>query len=69
MNRTRFPACVIACLLASPPVLAAEPEAAPAFEWAVSAGGTLHDKTRGIALDAEGNVLLTGEFTGMADLR
>lgn len=38
----------------------------PRFEWVVSAGGTLHDKTRGIAVDAEGNVLLTGEFTGTA---
>src|SRR4051794_35202196 len=66
MNRTRFSACVVACVLASQPVRAAEPEATPTFEWAISAGGTLHDKTRGIALDAEGNVLLTGEFTGTA---
>jgi len=66
MSGTRFSVCIAACLLASQPARAAEPEAAPTFEWAVSAGGTLHDKTRGIALDAEGNVLLTGEFTGTA---
>ena len=66
MNGTRFLVCIAVCLLASQPVRAAEPEAAPTFEWAVSAGGTLHDKTRGIALDADGNVLLTGEFTGTA---
>lgn len=66
MNGTRFSACVVACLLASQPARAAGPEATPTFEWAFSAGGTLHDKTRGIALDADGNVLLTGEFTGTA---
>ena len=49
-----------------PSPLHPKPEAAPTFEWAISAGGTLHDKTRGMALDAEGNVLLTGEFTGTA---
>ena len=46
--------------------LAAEPKTPPTFEWVVSAGGTLHDKTRGIAVDPAGNVLLTGEFTGTA---
>lgn len=40
--------------------------ASPEYEWAVAAGGSQHDKVRGIALDAEGNVLLTGEFTGAA---
>ncbi len=44
----------------------ADPEAPAGFEWAISAGGTQHDKTRGIAVDPEGNVLLTGEFTGTA---
>lgn len=39
---------------------------APSFEWAIAAGGTLHDKTRGIAVDPDGNILLTGEFTGTA---
>lgn len=45
---------------------ASEPETPPSFEWVVSAGGTQHDKTRGIALDPEGNIFLTGEFTGAA---
>ncbi len=45
---------------------AAEPQTPPKFAWAISAGGTQHDKTRGIAVDATGNVLLTGEFTGTA---
>ncbi len=38
----------------------------PEFEWVISAGGALHDKTRGIATDGQGNVFLTGEFTGTA---
>lgn len=45
-------------------LLADEPQSPPTFAWAISAGGTQHDKTRGIAVDAAGNVLLTGEFTG-----
>ena len=36
----------------------------PDFAWAVSAGGKLHDKTRCVALDAQGNIFLTGEFAG-----
>ncbi len=43
-----------------------EPARPPEFEWTISAGGALHDKTRGLAVDSEGNVLLTGEFTGTA---
>jgi len=46
--------------------IAEESETPPSFEWAISAGGTLHDKTRGIAVDPAGNILLTGEFTGTA---
>lgn len=49
--------------LAAARALADEP---PAFEWAIAAGGSQHDKTRGIAVDADGNILLTGEFTGTA---
>ncbi len=40
------------------------PETAPDFAWAVSAGGKLHDKTRCVAVDAAGNIFLTGEFAG-----
>lgn len=47
-------------------VSAAEPQTPPTFAWAISAGGKQHDKTRGIAVDSAGNVLLTGEFTGTA---
>lgn len=43
-----------------------EPPMQPSFEWVISAGGSQHDKTRGIAVDPEGNILLTGEFTGTA---
>ena len=42
---------------------AATPEAAPAFEWATSAGGLKNDKTRCINVDAEGNIFLVGEAT------
>ena len=44
-------------------VIAAPPETAPAFEWAASASGVKNEKTRGIAVDREGNVFLTGEAT------
>ena len=40
--------------------------AGPEFDWAISAGGKLHDKVRGLAVDPSGNILLTGEFTGEA---
>lgn len=53
-------------LLTATALNAAEPEPAPIFDWGISAGGTLHDKTRGLAVDPDGNVLLTGEFTGTA---
>lgn len=38
------------------------------FSWAGSMGGTAYDIGRSISLDAAGNVLLTGEFQGTADL-
>jgi len=38
---------------------AAEKETPPQFEWVIQAGGKLHDKTRGIAVDGKGNVYLT----------
>lgn len=40
--------------------------AGPEFDWAISAGGKLHDKVRGLAVDPSGNILVTGEFTGEA---
>jgi hypothetical protein len=39
---------------------------APPFTLAVSFGGLKHDKVRCINLDAQGNILLTGEFAGEA---
>lgn len=39
---------------------------APPFQFAVSFGGTKHDKVRCIDLDPQGNILLTGEFGGEA---
>ncbi len=42
------------------------PESAPEFAWAISAGGKGHDKTRGLAVDGQGNVFLTGEFGGVS---
>lgn len=39
-----------------------------AFSWAGSMGGTVADYGRSIALDAAGNILITGEFQGTADL-
>lgn len=40
--------------------------AAPEFEWLFSGGGKAHDKTRAVNVDAQGNALLAGEFTGPA---
>ncbi|NDH06420.1 hypothetical protein EBX93_10930, partial [bacterium] len=57
---------VILGLLLGGSLHAAERESAPEFEWVAHAGGKLHDKTRGIAVDGKGNVYLTGEFTGTA---
>lgn len=34
--------------------------------WVVQAGGTQDDRSRGIALDSSGNILITGRFTGQA---
>lgn len=63
---TTFLSAVTALLCCSANLPGAEPDVAPGFEWAISAGGTLHDKTRGLAVDPNGDVLLTGEFTGTA---
>jgi len=38
----------------------------PDFEWVAQAGGKDHDKTRGLCLDAQGNIFITGEFAGTA---
>lgn len=42
------------------------PAADPVVDWVISAGGKLHDKVRGLAVDPQGNIFLTGEFTGEA---
>jgi len=59
---------LVSCLslVAAFRALGDEPQMPPSFEWALSAGGSQHDKTRGIAVDPDGNILLTGEFTGSA---
>ena len=59
-----IPCCLGA--LACPSTQAAEANSPAEFQWAISAGGSQHDKTRGIAVDGDGNVILTGEFTGTA---
>jgi hypothetical protein len=47
-------------------VQAAQREQVSVFSWAIQAGGKLHDKTRCLATDSQGNVFLTGEFAGTA---
>lgn len=37
------------------------------YVWSVRAGGTRHDKTRGLCTDRVGNVYMTGEFAETAD--
>jgi len=49
------------------PSQAVAAETPPEFAWAISAGGPQHDKTRGIAVDAAGNIFMTGEFTATAE--
>ncbi|MCA9117812.1 MAG: SBBP repeat-containing protein, partial [Planctomycetaceae bacterium] len=68
-----MPSRVVAFLLALSGFAAAAhtavadtPASPPEFEWAISAAGPEHDKTRGLAVDPDGNVLVTGEFTGTA---
>ena len=39
---------------------------APAVEWMRTAGGVNQDSGNGIALDAEGNIVITGFFNGAA---
>lgn len=53
----------LASVFAGNSLQAAAPETAPAFEWAVSAGGLKNEKTRAINVDAQGNVFLAGEAT------
>ncbi len=38
------------------------------FLWAKSWGGATHDRAYGVTLDAQGNAVTTGYFTGTADL-
>jgi len=44
---------VILGLLLGNTLHAAEKETPPQFEWVIQAGGKLHDKTRGIAVDGK----------------
>lgn len=60
MRRVRLPAAWAAALALAIPCLCHA--AAPEYQWAVRAGGSKHDKTRGLATDAAGNVWMTGEF-------
>lgn len=53
-----FPRCLLSLLLVS-----ALNAAEPTFEWVVAGGGVKSDKTRGVAVDADGNVFLAGETT------
>ena len=57
---------VSAFVTAGQTAVADKPASPPEFEWAISAAGPEHDKTRGLAVDPDGNVLLTGEFTSTA---
>ena len=41
-------------------------DTSPHFAWATAAGGAAHDKTRCVAVDAQGNSYLTGEMSGEA---
>ncbi|MDB6118305.1 MAG: hypothetical protein JWO08_2086 [Verrucomicrobiaceae bacterium] len=42
----------------------AQADTPPDFDWVMHAGGPKHDKTRCICIDNEGNVFITGEFSG-----
>ena len=56
----------LALLAFSATLRAGPPEPAPPIAWAVQAGGPKHDKTRGLTIDAAGNIYMTGEFSGVA---
>ncbi|MGV3721472.1 MAG: SBBP repeat-containing protein, partial [Actinomycetota bacterium] len=64
MPRVPFVSLVCAVAVALPVLCRA---AEPSYVWTVRAGGSRHDKTRGLCTDRAGNVYLTGEFGDTAD--
>jgi hypothetical protein len=57
---------VLASLPATASVRPTAAEQPLEVEWVMTAGGDKHDRAHGIAVDRDGNVLLTGEFTRVA---
>lgn len=55
--------CLLAALHLTGPSWAAEP---PVCQWVFGGGGAEHDKTRAVAIDGAGNVLLASECVGDA---
>lgn len=47
-------------------IFVAKLDASGNWLWAIQAGGTMEDLGRDLALDSEGNIYLTGSFTGSA---
>lgn len=64
MHRSRLLPVVLSLLVAAAP--AAPAAMPPVCEWVFSGGGAGHDKTRGVAVDAAGNVFLASECVGDA---
>ena len=53
--------------LAGPDIFLAKYSSGGAFRFAISIGGIMNDEGSGIAVDANGNILLTGYFMDQAD--
>ncbi|QDV51213.1 NHL repeat-containing protein [Gimesia fumaroli] len=71
LSRSRCSDFVLYCLISSlwlaAPVFAGETKSSPrSILWVEQAGGSKHDKIRGITVDGAGNCFVTGEFTEQA---
>src|SRR5258707_9013310 len=58
-----FSPAVVLTISFSSAIATAQP---PPFRWAVQAGGTFDDFSRGIAVDSSGNSYVTGSFHDVA---
>ena len=66
MGDATFGAFSLASQAASQDIFVAKLDPEGNWLWAIQAGGTMDDQGRDLALDSEGNIYLTGSFSGSA---